>query len=37
MSDKALFTLGGLALFLAGTAWSIQTSAKHFEELDLSL
>ena len=37
MSDKALFTLGGLALFLAGTAWSTQTSAKHFEELDLSL
>ena len=37
MSDKALFTLGGLALFLAGTAWSIRTSAKRFESLDLSL
>ena len=37
MSDKALFTLGGLALFLAGTAWSIRTSVKRFEELDLSL
>ena len=37
MSDKALFTLGGLALFLGGTAWSIQTSAKRFGEVDLSL
>ena len=37
MSDKALFTLGGLALFLAGTAWSIRTSIKRFEEVDLSL
>ena len=37
MSDKALFTFGALALFLAGTAWSIQTSARKFEELDLSL
>ncbi len=37
MRDKALFTLGGLALFLAGTAWSIQTATKHFEEVDLSL
>ena len=37
MRDKALFTLGGLALFLAGTAWSIQTGAKRFEELDLNL
>ena len=37
MSDKALFTFGGLALFIAGTAWSIQASAKRFEEQDLSL
>ncbi|MCR5296858.1 MAG: ABC-2 transporter permease [Clostridiales bacterium] len=37
IGDKALFTLGGLALFLAGTAKSIQSSAKHFEETDLSL
>ena len=37
MSDKLLFTLGGLALFLAGTARSIQLSAKKFEAADLSL
>ena len=37
MSDKALFTLGGLALFLGGTAWSIQASEKRFMELDLNL
>jgi len=37
MSDKALFVFGSLALFAAGTAWSIQTSAKKFEALDLSL
>ena len=37
MSDKLLFTLGGLALFLGGTALSIQRSVKRFEELDLSL
>lgn len=37
MSDKLLFTLGGLALFLAGTAWSIQLSAKKFESQDLNL
>ena len=37
MRDKALFTLGGLALFLAGTAKSIQMSTKRFEETDLSL
>ena len=37
MSDKALFTLAGLALFLGGTAKSIQLSAKRFEETDLSL
>ena len=37
IGDKALFTLGGLALFLGGTALSIQRSAKKFEEVDLSL
>ena len=37
MSDKALFTFGGLALFLAGTARSIQISTKRFEALDLNL
>ena len=37
LNDKALFTLGGLGLFLAGTAWSIKTSAKKFEALDLNL
>lgn len=37
MNDKALFTFGGLALFIAGTARSIQASAKRFEEQDLSL
>ena len=37
MSDKALFTLGGLALYLAGTAWSVQTSTKRFEAVDLTL
>ena len=37
MSDKLLFTLGGLALFTGGTALSIQHSAKKFEEADLSL
>ena len=37
LSDKLLFTLGGLALFIAGTAWSVQSSAKKFEALDLSL
>ncbi|MBQ6513284.1 MAG: ABC-2 transporter permease [Clostridia bacterium] len=37
MGDKLLFTLGGLALFLGGTALSIQRSAKKFEEVDLSL
>ena len=29
--------LGGLALFLGGTAWSIQASEKRFMELDLNL
>ena len=37
MAEKALFTLGGLALFLAGTAKCVQLSAKRFEEQDLSL
>ena len=37
MAEKALFTLGGLALFLAGTAKSVQLSVKRFEEQDLSL
>jgi len=37
MSDKALFTLAGLALFLAGTARSLQMSTKNFEEVDLTL
>ena len=37
MGDKALFTLGGLFLFLGGTAKSIQLSAKRFEETDLFL
>ena len=37
MSDKALFTLAGLALFVAGTAKSVQMSVKRFEEVDLKL
>ena len=37
MGDKALFTLGALALFLAGTARSAARSAKKFEAVDLSL
>ena len=37
MGDKALFTLGGLALFLAGTVWSVKASAKKFEAVDLNL
>ena len=37
MSDKALFTLAGLALFVAGTAKSVQMSTKKFEEVDLKL
>ena len=37
MSDKLLFTLAALALFLGGTAKSVQMSAKKFEALDLSL
>ena len=37
MREKALFTLGALALFAAGTAWSWKQSVKRFEEVDLSL
>ena len=37
MGDKALFTLGGLALFLGGTALSAIRSIKRFEEVDLNL
>jgi len=37
MSEKALFTFGALALFIAGTAWSEKTAEKKFEDLDLSL
>ena len=37
LGDKALFTLGGLAIYLVGTAWSIQASIKRFEAVDLSL
>ncbi len=37
MNEKLLFTLGALALYLAGTARSIQLSAKKFEAADLSL
>ncbi|MBR4502619.1 MAG: ABC-2 transporter permease [Clostridia bacterium] len=37
MSEKLLITLAGLALFLAGTALSVQMSVKKFEAADLSL
>ena len=37
MRDKALFTLGALALFLGGTALGVIRSIKHFEALDMSL
>ncbi|MBR6164806.1 MAG: ABC-2 transporter permease [Clostridia bacterium] len=37
MGDKALFTAGALALFLAGTASAAMRSAKKFEAADLSL
>ena len=37
MKEKALFTFGCLALFLAGTAWSWKQSVKNFEEVDLAL
>ena len=37
MRDKALFTLGGLALFLLGTWSAMVRSTRCFEEVDLSL
>ncbi len=37
MQEKGLFTLGGLAVFLAGTGWSWKQSVRRFEEVDLSL
>ena len=37
MREKALFTLGGLALFAAGTYMAVLKSVKHFDEADLSL
>ena len=37
MREKALFTLGGFALFAAGTARAVLASAKKFEAVDLSL
>ena len=37
MQDKALFTLGAFALFVAGTYAASLKSAKKFETLDLSL
>ena len=37
MSEKLLFTLCCLALYLAGTAWSVQMSVKEFKAADLSL
>ena len=37
MRDKALFTLGGLALFLGGTARAAVGSAKSYEMLDMNL
>lgn len=37
MAEKALFTLGGCALFAGGTARAAIMSVKKFEETDLSL
>ena len=37
MSDKLLFTLGGLALYAAGSALAMKKSAKKFTAVDLSL
>jgi hypothetical protein len=37
MGDKALFTLGGLALFAAGTAWSALAAEKRYGAVDLTL
>ena len=37
MTEKALFTLGGFALFAAGTWRAMLSSMKRFGETDLSL
>ena len=37
MSDKLLFLLGGLALYIAGTALSVRNSARKFAAVDLNL
>ena len=37
MSEKALFTLGALALFLAGTALAARRAEKWFASVDLAL
>jgi hypothetical protein len=37
MREKGLFTLGGAALFAAGTMMAVNRSAKKFEEADLVL
>ena len=37
MSDKLLFTLGGLVLFVAGTALADSRSARRFAQVDLNL
>ena len=37
MREKGLFTLGGAALFAAGTMMAVNRSAKKFEEADLAL
>ncbi len=37
MSEKLLFDLGALALYLGGTALAVRRSARKFEETDLNL
>ena len=37
MSEKLLFLLGGLALYIAGTALAARKSAKKYAEVDLNL
>ena len=37
MSDKLLFDLGALALYLGGTALAARKSVRKFEQLDLHL
>ena len=37
LSDKALFTFGALALFIAGNAWNIRICTGRFEAQDLNL